>query len=201
MRQLDRVEQRILAHSLLKRFHPEAVATLGETFSDEEGLLLSRFDAFRLIEDAKSVSMRQLSGGPKLASRSKLRRTILVKFTAKFGNQCLGLDVVGLGPELDFKIKQCGWILNTHFEFDGTHRQIHYWHDIVSPTTIEPYGMPAMVLGQFISFNAWLGLSSQTQWECLLADDVEPACDTAIKFCGRFLDVAPKLLKGLEVKE
>lgn len=198
MRQLNGTGRRTLAHSLLKRFHPDAVSALGEQMSDDEKSLLSQLDEFRLIENAKSVSKGMVGSEIKLVNKGKLRRMILAKFKSAFGHQCFDLELVGLDPELIFKMKCCGWILETRFEFKGKHRQIHYWQDIVSPTVIEPYRAPAMIVAQFISFDAWLGISSQTQWEFLTNYDAEPACDAAIKFCGRFFEVAPKLLKSLE---
>lgn len=47
MRLLDRARQRTLAHALLKRFHPNAVAALGEITSAEEIALRSARDRFR----------------------------------------------------------------------------------------------------------------------------------------------------------
>jgi hypothetical protein len=32
-------------------------------------------------------------------------------------------------------------------------------------------------------------------------EDVDSACDAAIKLCGHFFEVAPKLLKGLEFEK
>ncbi|HVU26600.1 MAG TPA: hypothetical protein VHG71_02555 [Verrucomicrobiae bacterium] len=201
MQQLNSAEQLILARSLLKRFHQKAVKMLGEDISDEEESLVSKFDAFRLAEDAKIISKNLFSKNVKFANKGKFRRTILTKFKAAFGTHCFELELVGLDPELDFKMHYGGWVLNTRFEFNGAHKQIHYWHGIASPNTIEPHRMPTMVMGKSISFNAWLAISSQTQWEYLLPEDVEPACDAAIKFCGRFIEIAPKLLKGLEFEK
>ena len=191
MRKLDRASRLNLARGLLKRFHPDAVAALGEATSSEEKSLVSRLDQFRNVQTV-------VPSGIKFASKGKLRRMIMAKFKHAFGDQCFGLELVGLDPELIFKLKCCGWILETRFEFRGKHRQIHYWHDIVSPTVIEPYRAPVMILDRFISFNAWLGIMSQTWWELLTNYDAEPACEAAIKFCGRFFEVAPKLLNGLE---
>lgn len=200
MRRLNDADRRILAHSLLKRSHSDAVSALGEQMSDDEKLLLSRLDKFRGLETAKSLSKGMADTGIKFANKAKLRRMILAKFKAEFGDQCFGLELVGLDPELIFKMECCGWILETRFDFKGKHRQIHYWHDIVSPTVIEPYRAPAMILGRFISLNCWFGIS-QTEWELLTNYDAEPACDAAIKFCGRFFKVAPKLLKGLDFNQ
>ena len=198
MRKLNGADRRTLAHSLLKRFHPDAVSALDEQMSNDEKSLLSRLDDFRLTEDVENVSRSPASNGSKVVSSGKLRRMILTKFKSAFGHQCFDLDLVGLDPELIFKMKCCGWILETRFEFKGKHRQIHYWHDIVSPTVIEPYRAPAMIVDQFISLDAWLGICSQTEWGFLTNYDAEPACDSTIKFCGRFFEVAPMLLEGLE---
>jgi hypothetical protein len=212
MQQLDRSDQLSLAHSRLKKFHPEAVKVLDESCSAEEESLRTRLDAFRLVENGKQFFTSKPSGEKiKFASKSKLRRDILNQFKTAFGSECLDLACVGLDPELDFKMKCCGWILKTHFEFNGRDRQIHYWHSILekdygqrnlSSTTNEPHGRAAMEIGgPFISFNSWFGISSQTQWSNLMDEDIEIACNTTIKFCSRFSEVAPKLLKGLEFEK
>jgi hypothetical protein len=56
-------------------------------------------------------------------------------------------------------------------------------------------------LASFISFSAWLGITSQIQWEYLTDEDVDPAYDAVIKHCRHFVDVLPKLLKGLECEK
>jgi hypothetical protein len=57
-----------------------------------------------------------------------------------------------------------------------------------------------MGIGSIISFNSWLGIS-QTEWKHLTNEEVEPACDAVIKHCRHFFEVAPKLLKGLELEK
>jgi hypothetical protein len=58
-----------------------------------------------------------------------------------------------------------------------------------------------LVMGYYMSFCSWLGVTSQTQWEYLMEEDVEPTCEAVINFCERFFEVAPKLLKGLEFEK
>jgi hypothetical protein len=203
MQQLDRSDQLSLAHSRLKKIHPEAVKVLGESCSADEESLRTRLNAFRLVENGRQFFTGKPSGEKiKFASKSKLRRNILNQFKTAFGSECLDLACVGLDPELDFKIKCCGWILNTHFEFNGRNSQIWYFHDIRSEVADILRAKPIMEIGgPFISFNSWLGISSQTQWEHLLPEDVELACDAVIKHCRQFIEVAPKLLKGLEFEK
>jgi hypothetical protein len=102
-----------------------------------------------------------------------------------------------------FDIKICGWVISTQLWFGRSESLIQYKHWLESETRVshpqnpEITG-PAMIISQSISLGDWLGVVSQTQWEHLFKEDVEPACDAVLRLCGRFFDVAPKLLKGLE---
>jgi hypothetical protein len=199
MRLFTRSDQLNLAHGLLKRFHPQAVEALNEECSREEMSLLAKRDACNIIENS-----RQLTGpeeGKKFAGKSKLRSKVLTEFKKAYGGDCLALASVGLDPELDFKMRCCGWILSTRFEFNGRHRQMDYAQHIQSEATTNYGGAPAIVLSEWISFTGWLGIHGQTQWEYLIDDEIDMACDTAIRLCARFIDVAPKLLKGLEFEQ
>jgi hypothetical protein len=73
-----------------------------------------------------------------------------------------------------------------------------YWQNIQSETTTAYGGAPVLLLGQCISFTGWLGIFAQTQWEYLVEDEIEIACDTVMRFCSKFIGVAPVLLRGLE---
>jgi hypothetical protein len=201
MEQLEKRDRHILAAALLKRFHPDAARTLGETETTEEASLRSRWDALPVRpSDLQAAIWAKQEAGQKVkfASKPKLRRTILQGFKQAYGAECLDLACAEFGPELDFKMKCCGWVIDTHFEFAEEDRQIHYWHTIMSPTEPgSPIG-PDMMIGRGISFNAWLGVTSQTKWQYLMEEDIQAACNSVIKFCGHFLSVAPKLLKGLD---
>jgi len=63
MRQLSRREQLLVAGGLLKRFHPEAVKTLGETCSPDEVTFRGRRDdIFRLREEYRGLCELESSG-------------------------------------------------------------------------------------------------------------------------------------------
>jgi hypothetical protein len=208
MQQLDRNKQLVLAHSLLKRFHPDAVKTLGENCSEEENCLRDELDAFRRKSFGLEVEIptrRRAGEKIKFVSKGKLRKIMVAKFREAYGSQCVKMEI---GPEWDplFDMKCCGWIISTQLFFGRHESLISYNHSIVSETRIHHPQNPeitasAMKLKQLISFSSWLGICSQTQWEYLMEVDVEPACDAAIKFCGHFFEVAPKLLKGLEFEK
>ena len=263
MRLLDKNEQLILARALLKRFHSDAVKSLGESCSVEEENLrrvrddfpqikqqhqfvqqlqkegqpdLAEFWIKRLRNDAanvpsvgffhddksmlsqlsavlqriplsfeEQVTVRKKAGEKfRFAGKRKLQNVITEKFKSAFGDQCIHHDYDDIGdPHTNFEMKCCGWILSTHFWFGRGNNLINYCHGISSPTKIHhercsEITAPALILGQMISLSSWLGLTSQIQWEYVFSEEVETTCDAVIQQCRYFIEVAPKLLKGLE---
>jgi hypothetical protein len=109
-------------------------------------------------------------------------------------------------PSLAFEMKCCGWILTTHFWFGRSASLINYSHSIASEKDFEQQGsngkyMAPLVRASGISLSAWLGIASQIEWEYLMDEDVDPACDSVIKQCRHFVEVLPKLLKGFEFEK
>jgi hypothetical protein len=208
MHQLDRSDQLLLAQSLLRRSHPEAIQALGECCTEEEEALRSRLDTFRNQESAKEIFGGKTEGKKrKSASKKKLRTVMAEKFQAAFGSECTGLPPCPDQEEdFSFKIKFSGWIITTHFWFGRNASLIHYVHNISSEATFKFPGfrggweMPITGLGYPTSFNSWLGVG-QTEWKRLMNEEVEPACDAVIEHCRHFFAVAPKLLKGLQLEK
>jgi hypothetical protein len=206
MQGLFKEDQILLAHSLLKRFHPNAVKQLGISATKEEIALRDRLDDFRnnsfIIEMEELQSKRRAGEKIKFISKANLRKAMVAKFKEMYGARCIKMEI---GPEWDplFDIKICGWVISTQLWFGRSESLIQYKHWLESETRVshpqnpEITG-PAMIISQSISLGDWLGVVSQTQWEHLFKEDVEPACDAVLRLCGRFFDVAPKLLKGLE---
>ena len=185
MQQLDRGGQLLLARSLLKRFHPEAVKALGESCLVDEESLRDRLDGFR--RDATLFEINSQKSGEKIKSISKrkLLNVMAQKFQDVFGGQCVESDRVLTGdPRLEFQTK-CpgGWVISTHFWFGRRENLIDYGHAISSEMTFEHHGpqgpyMANLVIGSQMSFGDWLGICSQTQWEHLTNDgEVNHACD------------------------
>ena len=197
MQQLTRAEQLAYASGLVKKFN-QATNVLSEPCSDLEIQLLDRRRQFALALNAKRLPFKKLPG-VKYSNKSKLRRVILTKFKAAFGHECIGLECVGLDQELNFKMKICGWIVSTNFNFER-HQRVDFHHHIYSASFNEYRGaqIPTMILGGMLCYHSWLFKASQTDWAQLLDEDIEPVCDFIIQYCRRFFEVLPKMLKGLE---
>jgi hypothetical protein len=199
---LSKSDQLVLARSLLKRFHPNAVKTLCETCStEEESLRSQRGAAFdNIVSVGEEIRARKEAGEPvKLASKRKLRTVMTAQFKAAFGGECIDLACVDEEPDLRFKMQRAGWFVTTSFYFGRSKPVLSYMHGIASeePLIYRP-GIGPMVMGAMVSFNSYLGISSQTEWHYLTDEEVEPSCAAALTLCAHFFEVLPKLLEGLE---
>jgi hypothetical protein len=203
MQQLAIPERLVLASAFVKRSNPDAIKALGESITPEEESLLEQARAFNLKPQGLEleISARQASGEKiKFASKAKLRSAILKQFKEAFGHQCIGLALVGLDPELSFKMEYCGWLLKTDFDFRGRDQQVVYSHQIKSETVKEADGVRDGVLG-FPSLTGWLGTRGEICWGYLMDEDIQGMCDFIVQRCRHFFGIAPKLLKGLEAEK
>ena len=207
VQQLEKDGQPDVAQFWIQRLRAKAANLPGVGYFDSDKSLLSQLDAvFRPIPLTfeEQIAAKKLTGEKiKFASKRKLQKAITEKFKAAFGDQCLDHrfdDEYDLNSNFD--IKCFGWIVSTNCWFGRRESLINYSHGIGSETKIthpeSKTSASAMIMAQMVSFSSWLGITSQIQWEYLMNEDVEPACDAVIKFCGHFFAVAPKLLKGLE---
>jgi hypothetical protein len=265
MQQLPKGDQLILAGSLLKRFHSDAVKTLGESMSPEEQSLRDRRDNFfrirglsqavqRLRNDGQSdlagelfklfradalqiveklcfddetllaqldviykkvpqsfedqIGARKMAGEKiKFSSKRKLQKAMEKKFQDVFGGQYFDFTYDDIGDLASWFRMKCGsWIISTNFWYGRGQGLIEYSHTISSGHDVEQQGSKGtywgpLVLSTCISFTARLGITSQTQWEYLSGEEIEPTCDNVISHCRHFFEVAPKLLKGLEFEK
>jgi hypothetical protein len=201
MLNLPNSEQLVLARALLKRSHPNAVSTLGETCSIEETLLCSRKDAAfsNIVSFGEEIRARKNAGEPiKLASKQKIRKVITTQFKAAFGTECIDLAIVDEEDDLRFKMKRAGWIVKTSFWFGRGETILDYSH-LIESEEIFPHrdGIVAMGLIGGASFNAWLGVG-RSQWSYITDEEIEPTCATVMKLCAHFFETLPKLLNDLK---
>jgi hypothetical protein len=200
MQKLEPRDQLTLANAMVKR-NPTYLEASGETTTAEEKELLDSLDRFAIKPSSLEVEIRarkEAGEKIKLASKRKLREAAVSKFVDAFGSQCIDMK---LGEEWDplFDLKCSGWIISTQLYFGRRQPLIHYRHMIVSETRIaHPQNPqitgPAMMLSPG---DAWL----VNQWEDIVEEEVDAACNALIKQVGWFLEAAPKLLKGLEFEK
>ena len=202
---LSAADQHTLARALVKRFHPNAVKCLKANHSDQEASLLNKKDLqmTNVLTFHAEVKARKAGGEAiKFARKKELQARVKAGFLARF-NQELSESTMAAstGPVLRFKIIKSGWVITTHFDFGHKEPHIRYSHSIASQELF-PYKnaeLP-MIMGSLISFNAALGIESQTEWVYITPEEVGPTCELALDLCGRFFDVLPELLKNFDAK-
>lgn len=207
IQQLEKNNQLAEARQLFQSIRQNAIGMFGEPYFNDYRSLRTRLDtAFSLVPLSleESIAARKLAGEKiKFISKRKLLKVVATRFQAAFNDTCRESDRWDEGDlSLSFEMKCRGWNLGTHFWFGRHNSLINYSHSIASETDFELQGaagkyMGPLVLGSSISFTDWLGITSQIEWECLVDEEVEPACEAAIKFCRHFFEAAPKLLEGL----
>jgi hypothetical protein len=201
MTKLCREDQSTLARSLVKRMHPRAVRILGEEESDKELRLREKRDGSFTGDAgfAAEVSARRRSGERlNFAKRGQIKKALINEFLEKFGSACIDLDNVGHDPEVEFKMNIAGWIVTSFFDFGAKGMVFYYSHSIASQERFDYVGVKwPMLMGSMISFNSALGISSQTEWEYVLPDDIQGVVQFAVALCGRFFEALPMLLEGL----
>ncbi len=100
-----------------------------------------------------------------------------------------------------FDIKCSGWMLQTQFNFGrkpGYQQSVlGYWHNVCTQERAPHHAMPEVMypVAHLCRGVRW---PCSSEWEYLTEDDVELACDETFKYCRRFFEAAPRLLKGLE---
>jgi hypothetical protein len=202
MSQMGTGDRRFLARALVKRFHERALRALGEAITEEEKQMCQEyFDKALLQSPRESYLEARLRAGERhaLASRRKLCRLI----GAELRGRQIELDEDGCASRI---IATTGnrWRVVTEIDTSNRHAQLIYHHDVViadrEEIIILPYGgsvkRPIPIV-RFVSLNAWLGISGQTEWSDLMDDDLPQVASALGGVCSVFLEAAPKLLKGL----
>jgi len=190
-----------LPEILIRGYQQEARHFFDEDwFKDVRKLRCQLNEMFESIppEKEERLRLRVIQGEkPQRATKAKIRRTLLRKFKARFGSECIGLFAAGSDPDLEFEMKCCDWTLRTEFNFEARFRQFEYWHSIVSDTRAHPQLSPTILPNQ-ISLGSWLGLTSATNWDHVLDEEVNRVCDSVMELCQRFFNAGPMLLKKLQ---
>ena len=156
----------------------------------------------------EQVKVRKLAGEKiKFVSKKKLQKILTQKVRDAFGNQYVECQV-DEGHWTSFDIKCGGWMLQTQFNFGdkpGYQQSVlGYWHNICSQKkTLRPpipeYGIPEHMypVAYLCRCVSW---PCSWRWEYLTDEDVGLACEETFKYCRRFFEAAPSLLKGLDVE-
>jgi hypothetical protein len=199
MQRLKPGEQVMLAHAILNIGYSSEMEDLGIAITAEERGLVESYREFALQPSSREfdIASRKKAGEKiKLASKSKLRKTMVSKFIETYGSQCVHTET-GEGWDPQFHMRCCGWIINTQLVLKSG--VVWYRHMIESETRIPHRNFPTITVPAttLTSGVAWL----QYRWEDVLDNEVEAVSCKVVKIAGFFFEAAPGLLKGLEFEK
>lgn len=185
MQKLEPSDRFTLANAMVKR-DPTYLEASGETMTEEEKAL---WDSFRQFFNEPSgleveIQLRKQAGEKiKLPSKRKLRKAAVSKFVEAFGSQCFDMN---LGEEWDplFHMKCCGWVISTQLYFGRSQPLIDCRHMVVSETRIAHPQDPE-ITGPAMTLSLGVGWLAN-QWEHIVEDDMEPACNALVRHAGFF---------------
>jgi len=191
MAQLSPEDQRAFSTLLVKRFHPQAMKLLGEeALTGEEVAEIKRYTAGHAVEldpVEEAFSQRQLAGDP----TTKLDRKRFKKIAKECLTPVLGHEDGWGGGGTWRYVKPVGNLeVQTYLDTGGTHHQLCYSHRIIFS------GHQTLIEQTSVMF--WLGLGGgATYWHDLEDSKAEATAHLLAELCDHFLEVAPRLLKGI----
>ncbi len=211
VRELETKGQQAEADALFSLIRSSAAKIIESTYLDDEQSLRSRlgemFDGLDSSFEEKLALRKKAGEKVKFTGKKNLQNAITEKFNQVFDGQILKHDFEDVGdPNSQFDVKCGGWILSTQFWFGRGQALINYNQSLSSKNTFTFRGAETtykapLVIASMISLSSWLGITSQIEWEYIQPEEVDSTCDEVMKQVSHFSDVAPKLLKGLDVEK
>lgn len=189
---LDNERRCSMAGALAKRGKsPKLLFRWGDPLTkDDEQFIKLYLDKYE--EDRHREARKILPGMfPKRADRKSLRRRKLKQYIIKALSSVLGENYEDWGDWEEYRYHSIigPWRIVTYIDVGGQSHQLCYHHDIEASEHV--------YLAQGISVLRWLGIASQTDWQCLYDSDAESTAQALAKMIAHFMDAAPKLLEGL----
>ena len=201
MQRLKPGDQLMLAQARLNIAWSREMESLGVVIPEEGKRLAESFGEFEWQPSSREFDIAsRKKAGEKItfASKRKLRKTLVSKFTEAFGLQCVHTET-GEGWDPQFHMRCCGWIINTQLVLNRRRGGVWYRHMIESETRVPHRNIPEITVPAVTlsSGAVWL----QYRWEDVLDDEVEAVSGEVVKIAGFFFEAAPRLLKGLEFEK
>ena len=192
-----REKQLFLASALVKRFHKEAIAALGEFITPEEMAMCEEY-----LSRALLPSLKEPADSGVHSNKARLIRLVRRQLEARgmrvFEEECLP-------GVLSYRSIINGWQIITRIHTRERHAHLAYEHAIWSIQKMQPvilrngqYDLWPIKLHHWISLSAWLGISSRTEWDDIVDADSPQVAEDLGDLCTHFLEAAPTLLNGIE---
>lgn len=172
-------DQQHLASVLVKRAHYGAVQSIGETISAEEWRVHKWY-----MSDIARIRPEEFRANSQLLHRINRKQFATLLKTELM--PVLGDDVEPFQHNIwRYWTPVRHWSILTYVDIGGQHHQLSY-SQVVTTKEVRYHPMGTSIL-------AWLGISSQTIWDCLAAEDCPEAAKMLAMLCSHFIDAIEKI--------
>jgi hypothetical protein len=195
MSQMSLSEKQFFAQTMVRRFHAgsrllgEAQTSLSLGESPEEQELISLYRVSLRDVGLEVMLTQERKDAPPNVSRRKRKARLREMLGPILGEEESALKEA---PVWYYSSEILGFNVRTCLDVVGGHRSISYNHGI--------YIQSHEIFFGDISILSWLGMTSGTAFNPISEVELEPTVQVLADVCQRFLDVAPKLLKGIKAE-
>lgn len=182
-------EKHFFGATMVKRFHRGATLS-GESLNPEEHELEKMYRSALLAYAREDHWRRQGKERPLVVGRQKLAAKLKTVLRPIFDFE---EPAVKGAPVWFYSNEICGFNVRTCIDLPGREHSIGYTHSIGTS--------PRDILCECISVLSWLGLLGQTAFDPITEPELEATARLVMELSQHFLAAAPKLLKGIQVKE
>jgi len=186
---LEKQKQKQLAKALIKRGRNASILLKYDHYFSEDDEKYVQYYVRKSYEESNKMAANRTFQEEVLPKKERklIKKCILQKLGHIIGEKYE--DWMGAWDEWKNKRHIGSWIIETQFDISGTVNQLTYFHNIKNVDDEELYS--------HISLFGWLGLGSETGWQIYKKEEIEPIVEHLAILCDRFMNVTPKLLKGL----
>jgi hypothetical protein len=182
-----------LASALVKKKHAHAAQYLQESLSEQEIKALEDFRQSRYDCAPHFAPSAASAEEAAILDDSSSGRLELTKLDGRFRSSVvarlepvLGKPVRAVGSKIEYVASIESWTISTLIDFGGS-LPLRYVHNVTSKSDSE--------FLERVSFLRWLGVSSQTHWDWVLANQVAIIVDCIANLCSRFMNARATLFE------
>jgi hypothetical protein len=198
-----------LISASVKRFHPRALALLGETARADEASILADWDCLFMSYLTKQELTMYLRNGPLVCTADRRR---IKKYIRNGIAEILPDAFLLKRDEIYFRHRWKDWCVETSIEMNKSggyivqYHQRTYRQDIFDLEDKEKEWfeqkprLTSIPLPRTMNLHSWLGLG-QSMWDIYFEEDEEMMVNRMLQLCRCYIDHLPRLLDGLNIED
>lgn len=198
MKHLRLEVQEEIAFAVTKRMYPKRLGIPEATMTESEQSIIAEFLRVNQAMTAEEMSFqeRRLAGvGLPEVKRSNFSKRVLAELQTVFEHPAE--PVLG-GSEWRYYVQFGNWTVTTSVSCGARSRHLAYFHRL-HEAPVDPRSDAALrrQVAEDISLFSIMGISAQSEWRHVLAEDAMEVSHLLASLCREFLEQVPGLLEAI----